>query len=123
METNALGSSSRQCNSCAGTGEVGTEAGVVDCPDCGGSGALPHPNVLVEWRVRDIEKARAAGTDETASDIRWLIAELRRSRTALTEIAALAEDAGSSELVQRIKVTAGQALALFELTPVSGDSA
>ena len=121
MEASVMGLVERQCNSCSGTGEVGTEVGVVDCPDCGGSGALPHPNVLVEWRTRDIEQARASGSDATASDIRWLIAELRRARSALTDIAALAEDAGHSEVVQRIRVTAGQALALFELTPVSGD--
>jgi hypothetical protein len=121
MEASVMGLVERQCNSCSGTGEVGTEVGVVDCPDCGGSGALPHPNVLVEWRTRDIEKARASGSDAAASDIRWLIAELRRARSALTDIAALAEDAGDSEVVQRIRVTAGQALALFELTPVSGD--
>jgi hypothetical protein len=123
MKSSSMGFTERQCNSCAGTGEVGTEVGVVDCPDCGGSGALPHPNVLVEWRTRDIEKARASGTDAAASDFRWLIAELRRARTALTEIAALAEDAGPSDMVQRIRVTAGQALALFELKPVSGDPA
>jgi hypothetical protein len=107
--------SSGQCESCSGTGEVGTEVGPVDCPDCGGSGVLPHPNVLVEWRVRDIEKARIDASDAASSDIRWLIAELRRARTALTEIASLADDAGDSDIAQRIRVTAGQALALFEL--------
>jgi hypothetical protein len=89
----------------------------VDCPDCGGSGALPHPNVLVEWRMRDIERARSGSNDAAASDICWLIAELRRARTALTEIASLAEDAGESEIAQRIRVTAGEALELFEIEP------
>lgn len=113
------GAMERRCNSCNGSGEVGTEAGPVDCPDCGGSGALPHPSVLVEWRIRDIERARAGGSDEAATDIRWLIAELRRARTALTEIASLAEDAGDSETARRLRVTAGQALELFEVQPVS----
>ena len=112
----------RRCNSCSGSGEVGTEAGPVDCPDCGGSGALPHPSVLVEWRIRDIERARGGGSDEAATDIRWLIAELRRARTALTEIASLAEDAGDSETARRLRVTAGQALELFEVQPVSAVS-
>jgi hypothetical protein len=76
---------------------------------------LPHPNVLVEWRARDIEKVRAAGSDATATDIRWLIAELRRARTALTEIASLAEDAGDSEIARRIRFTANQALELYEM--------
>jgi hypothetical protein len=97
---------------------MGTEVGLVDCPDCGGSGVLPHPNVLVEWRARDIEQTRAAGDDAVASDFRWLIAELRRARTALTEIASLADDAGDSDVAQRIRGTAGEALALFELEAV-----
>ncbi|MEY4549188.1 MAG: hypothetical protein RL685_5383 [Pseudomonadota bacterium] len=91
----------------------------MDCPDCGGTGVLPHPSVLVEWRIRDIERARAGGSDEAANDLRWLIAELRRARTALTEIASLAEDAGDSEIARRLRVTAGQALELFEVSPVS----
>jgi hypothetical protein len=118
----AGGTLERRCNSCSGSGEVGTEAGPVDCPDCGGSGVLPHPSVLVEWRVRDIERARAAGSDAAASDIRWLIAELRRARTALTEIASLAEDAGDSETAQQLRVTVGQALELFEVSPASAGS-
>jgi hypothetical protein len=113
------GAPDRLCSSCSGSGEVGTEAGPVDCPDCGGSGALPHASVLVEWRMRDIERARGADTDDAASDIRWLIAELRRARTALTEIQSLAEDAGESETARRLRVTAGQALELFEVHPVS----
>jgi hypothetical protein len=110
-------SSQRRCQSCLGTGEVGTEVGPVDCPDCGGSGTLPHPNVLVEWRARDIEQERALGSDAVASDFRWLIAELRRARTALTEIASLADDAGDTDVARRIRGIAGQALELFELTP------
>lgn len=91
----------------------------MDCPDCGGTGVLPHPSVLVEWRIRDIERARVGATDAAASDLRWLIAELRRARTALTEIASLAEDAGDSEIARRLRVTAGQALELFEVLPAS----
>jgi hypothetical protein len=119
MATNDTNMAQRQCNSCSGTGEVGTEVGPVDCPDCGGSGLLPHPYVLVEWRVRDIEKARAGGSDATASDIRWLIAELRRARTALTQIASLGEDAGDSEMARRIRFTANQALELYEIGEVA----
>jgi hypothetical protein len=102
----------RRCNSCSGSGEIGTEAGPVDCPDCGGSGSLPHPNVLVEWRMRDIERSRAAERGAAASDIRWLIAELRRARTALTELVSLAEEAGDSETTRRMRTTAARALGL-----------
>ena len=105
------------CNSCSGSGEVGTEAGPVDCPDCGGAGVLPHPSVLVEWRMRDIERARGGGDGAVASDVRWLLAELRRARTALTEIVSLAEDAGDSEIARRLRVTAGRALGLVATPP------
>jgi hypothetical protein len=110
----APGEAGRVCLTCSGTGEVGTEAGVLDCPDCGGGGTLPHPSVLVEWRMRDIERARAGGSTEGANDIRWLITELRRARTAPTEIASLAEDAGDSETARRVRRIAGRALALFD---------
>lgn len=111
----------RRCQSCSGSGEIGTESGLLDCPDCGGTGDLPHPSVLVEWRVRDIERARAAGSHEAANDIRWLIAELRRARAALTEIASLAEEAGDSETARRLRLTAGRALDLFERVPRDDD--
>jgi hypothetical protein len=113
----------RRCQSCSGSGEVGTESGPLDCPDCGGTGDLPHASVLVEWRMRDIERARASGNHEAASDIRWLIAELRRARGALTEIASLAEEAGDSETARRLRLTAGRALDLFERAPRDDDPA
>src|SRR5262245_28320902 len=102
----------RRCNSCLGSGEIGTEAGPVDCPDCGGSGALPHPSVLVEWRMRDIERSRAAERSAAATAIRWLVAELRRARTALTALGSLAEEAGDSEPARRMRTTAARALGL-----------
>ena len=103
----------RRCHSCLGTGEVGTEGGSVDCPDCGGSGILPHPHVAVEWRVRDIERLHATRNDAIAGDLRWLIAEVRRARTALTEIAALADDAGDTDVARRLRFTANRALELY----------
>ena len=87
----------------------------MDCPDCGGSGMLPHPLVAVEWRMRDIERSHAAARDDASSDVRWLIAELRRARTALTELAALAQDAGESELALRLRFTANRALELYPI--------
>jgi hypothetical protein len=114
--SNPAAMSTTRCNSCLGSGEIGTEAGPVDCPDCGGSGSLPHPSVLVEWRIRDIERARTAESGAAANDIRWLIAELRRVRTALTELVSLAEDAGDSETARRMRMTAGKALGLIAST-------
>jgi hypothetical protein len=116
-EAPAAGAHERRCQSCTGTGEIGTEAGPKDCPDCGGSGALPRPDVLIEWRMRDIERARAGGDDPVASDVRWLLAELRRARTALTEIVSLAEDAGDDDIARRLRLTAGRALGLVAARP------
>jgi hypothetical protein len=123
MTITGTAAAERRCHSCLGTGEVGTESGPVDCPDCGGSGILPHPHVAVEWRVRDIERHHIAGNDASrndasrndavANDLRWLIAELRRARTALTEIAALADDAGDSEVARRLRFTVNRALELY----------
>ena len=78
--------SPEQCQSCLGTGEVGSEFGPESCPDCGGAGFLPSPHVLVEWRARD----------------------------ALTKINALAnelDDGGG--IATRIRFTANQALRLY----------
>jgi hypothetical protein len=122
-EAAASGAPERRCQSCSGTGEIGTEAGPVDCPDCGGSGSLPHPSVLVEWRMRDIERARAADAGAVANDIRWLLAELRRARTALTEIVSLAEEAGDSEVARRLRRTAGHALGLIAARAPSASDA
>jgi hypothetical protein len=119
MTTSVEAGAERQCQSCLGTGEVGTEVGPVDCPDCGGAGALPHPAVMVEWRVRDIERRYEARNESMAQDMRWLIAELRRARTALTDLASLAEDAGESEIGSRMLFIANRAL---ELYPVEVDA-
>jgi hypothetical protein len=121
--TNRPEKTERQCSTCLGTGEIGTEVGPTDCPDCGGSGMLPHPLVAVEWRMRDIERSHAAGRDDAAADMRWLIAELRRARTALTEIAALAQDAGDSDLVQRLRFSANRALELYPIADVATSKA
>ena len=118
--TSEFGSAERrQCGSCHGTGEVGTDSGVVDCPDCGGEGVLPDANVLVEWRMRDIERAHEAAGAQVASDIRWLVAELRRSRKALVEVVTLAQEPPNEELVKQVGVVAGDALCLFEVHPVN----
>jgi hypothetical protein len=115
MTTSESTASERRCNSCLGTGEIGTEAGPVDCPDCGGAGLLPHPLVAIEWRVRDIERTHAGVRDAITNDLRWLIAELRRARTALTEIAALADEAGDSDVAQRLRFTTNRALQLYPI--------
>jgi hypothetical protein len=102
--------------SCQGTGETPTDFGVVDCPDCGGSGQLPTHGVLIEWRARDIERALVAGRTAQIKDVTWLIAELRVARMALTEIIALAHDAQDPDAIaQKIRFTANRALGIYSV--------
>jgi hypothetical protein len=107
----------RICKTCHGSGETPTDYAVLDCPDCGGSGALPSRNVLVDWRARDIERALSAGCSPQASDVRWLLAELRLARGALTDVVALAHDARDPDAIaMRIRFAANRALGLYEGT-------
>lgn len=93
-----------------------TDFGMVDCPDCGGGGSLPSRNVLIDWRSRDIERAVGAGQSPAATDTLWLIAELRRARSALTQILALAHDVDDANSIsQRIRFAANDALGLYEM--------
>ena len=113
MNTQAM--ESRTCRSCQGTGETPTDYGVVDCPDCGGGGVLPTRAVLIDWRARDIERALSVGQAADAADVKWLLAELRAARTALTEIVALAHDASDPDLIaQKIRFTGNGALGLYD---------
>jgi hypothetical protein len=112
---NAATETAGVCRTCEGTGEAPTENGVVDCPDCGGGGTLPDRSVLTEWRARDIERAVGAGIVPIGSDVTWLIAELRKARTALAEIVALAHDAHDPDsIAMKIRVTATRALGLTD---------
>jgi hypothetical protein len=104
-----------KCEGCLGSGDWPTDYGVIDCPECGGSGSLPSRNVLVDWRSRDIERAVDAGRNASAEDINWLLAELRSARAALTEIIALAHDAEDPDgIAMRIRFAANRALGLYE---------
>jgi hypothetical protein len=104
------------CSSCGGTGEIPTDFGPADCPDCGGAGYLPSRAVLVEWRARDIERALSVGVEPTASDVRWLLAELRTARHALTDVIALAHDIQDSDAIAgRIRFAANRALGLYDV--------
>ena len=107
------------CVTCNGTGELPTDYGPVDCCDCGGAGELPPRSVLIEWRARDIQRALDNGTAPQVQDARWLIDELTRARTALTEIVALAHDARDpDEIAVRIRFTANWALGLHAGRPL-----
>ncbi len=106
------------CATCLGSGEAPTEFGIADCPDCGGGGVLPSPSVQVDWRARDIERALQCGASVEPEHVKWLIAELRRARVALTEIIALAHDASEQDqFALRVRFSANRALGLYEMKP------
>jgi hypothetical protein len=99
------------CDACFGTGEMPTDHGCVDCPDCGGAGYLPSKNVLVEWRSRDIERAVGSGLNLAPADVRFLLSELQTARTALTKVVALAHDVPETDgIASKIRAVAEHAL-------------
>ena len=120
----AEGAQASRCGSCFGTGEAPSDYGIRDCPDCGGAGHLPTKNVLIDWRARDIERAVERGASAEPADVRWLLAELRSARRALTEIIALAHDAQDPDAIAlRIRFAANRALGVYEVEPEpDGDS-
>lgn len=111
------------CTTCSGSGELPTDFGPADCPDCGGSGFLPSKSTLVDWRTRDIERAHPPGTSSVATDIQWLIAELRNTRGALNEVIALAHDIeDANDIGRRIRFVANRALGTYTITPADGSA-
>ena len=109
----------QQCGNCYGEGQVSTDAGPVTCPDCGGAGVLPSSDVLVEWRAVEIERLHGTGPEQIAQDVRWLIFELRRARSALTKVLALATELGDEPPVQQLRFIANEAIGLY---PVAADT-
>jgi hypothetical protein len=104
-----------QCSSCSGSGEVPTDYGSVDCPDCGGAGFLPSRHVLTDWRARDIERSLPRREEQAAADLQWTVSEMRQARAALVEIVALAHDIEDGNAIgQRIRFVANRALGLYE---------
>lgn len=107
-----------KCTTCGASGEIPTDFGPADCPDCGGAGTLPSKSTLVEWRARDIERALATTPGATASDLTWLISELRAARGALNEVIALAHDIeDENEIGRRIRFIANRALGTYTIVP------
>lgn len=104
-----------RCDSCGSSGEVPTDFGPADCPDCGGAGYLPPRSTLVEWRLRDLERAISDAAVPASGDVKWLVDELRLARDALTEVLALAHDVDDADGIStRIRFTANRALGLYE---------
>ncbi len=98
-----------------------SDYGIADCPDCGGAGTLPPSGVRIEWRAADILRAAESGQLVEPAHSKWLVAELRRARTALTEIIALAHDAPPDDAIAlRIRFAANRALGLYEFRRSEG---
>ena len=81
-----------KCLTCYDSGEIVTELGPVDCPDCAGDPGAVSPWGQTERRLRDIEQ-RYAGKPDLGDDVRWLVFELRKARSALLQILARCQDA------------------------------
>jgi hypothetical protein len=110
----------RACQTCHGEGSVGSELGAARCPDCGGTGTLPGRDVLVEWRVTQIERVHGGKSDEVSGHIRWLAFELRKARQALNQVIALSAELDEEHAIaQRIRFVANDALGLYQ--PVEGE--
>ena len=92
-----------------------TDYGLADCPDCGGSGVLPPSETLIEWRLRQIERAHDQRRDDTSNDVRWLAFELRRARDALMQLLTLANDL-DDPLAPRIRLIAHRAVGLYQIS-------
>jgi hypothetical protein len=108
---------SEACANCLSSGEVPTDFGPVDCPDCGGAGFLPARGGVFNWLGRPLAGASAAGRSPDAQDVQWLLSELRGARAALTEIIALAHDVSDPDAISmRIRFAANRALGLYTVT-------
>jgi hypothetical protein len=107
-----------RCWTCYGEGMTSGEQGLRNCPDCGGAGRLPSPPVLTESRLRELER-RYGDQGQTAHDVGWLVAEVRRAQHALTQILAASQDAEPSDATaSRIQFLANDVLGMYPTKPV-----
>ena len=103
------------CLTCYGRGETASEHGVIVCPDCMGDGKAPGRGTRLEWRLRELERAYRDTGGETATDVLWLVHELRAARDALVRILARCDDAEAEDAIAReVKFIANDALGLYE---------
>ncbi len=102
-----------RCLTCYGTGEIVDDGGASICPDCLGHGGSPSGGVM-EWRLREIERAHAGSAHGCESDVRWLVLELRRHRDALVQVLTRCQDAADElPLARDIQHVANEALGLY----------
>ena len=78
---------------------------------------MPAKKALVEARMADIEKAYAGARNAVATDVRWMLTELRGARSALKEIVALAHDVRDEDAIAlKIRVIANGTLGFSSST-------
>jgi hypothetical protein len=96
---------------------------MVDCPDCSGSGHTQSRRIVVERRLRDVERAVDGGLRLKQDDMRWLLLEVRSLRQALRNVVALSHD-GSDETgaTAQIRRAAEKALGESGRKPAGTDS-
>lgn len=72
---------------------------------------MPSRRVVVERRLRDVERAVEGGLRLKQDDMRWLLLEIRTLRQALRNVVALSHD-GTDEtgVSAQIRLTAEKAL-------------
>ncbi len=106
------------CLTCYGTGEVVTDGPPETCPDCFGERALSRGTKL-EWRLRAIESTYRQSERETASDVLWLVRELREARGSLVRILARCQDAEDSDVLAReVRDEANKALGVYAVETI-----
>ena len=108
------------CLSCLGSGEVSSERGLARCPDCDGLGKIGSEFKRSEQRLREIEGRAHTLQGESASDVKWLIGDLRRYREVLVRVMTAAQDGASAdagdeavELLRRIQFEVNEVLEIY----------
>lgn len=108
-----MSAASEKCSTCYGEGTVSSDMGPETCADCCGLGELPSASVLLERRLRELER-RYEGQQEESRDVRWLILEVRRAQHALLQILAAGLEAPEKDAIaKKIRFLANDVLGLY----------
>jgi hypothetical protein len=103
-----------RCLTCHGTGENATEHGPLPCPDCFGDGTALDGGARFEWRLRELERVHRDARGDVASDVLWLVHELRTTREALLRVLSRCQDADASDaFASEVKLLVIAALGLY----------
>lgn len=106
-----MDSAMQTCTTCYGEGVFASDRS--PCVDCAGLGKLPSGLVLTERRLRTLEEAYQRQGGETAADMQWLVAQVRRSQHTLLQILAAAQDVEADAIATKIKFLANDLLRVY----------